>query len=217
VPPPTLGVNLDGLADSDDEEDPYTYLSIRTGELDTKATAILALGLIAENSGPAFTSDGHLKTSLSTLLSQTSYFHAKVAAECRGRDSRTTSYSRVALCVWRQVRREVVLALQRMVTAVVVGRTPAGKVLPAQLGLAAWLTSCRRADSVGPRGSDAARVAGPGHCPCVQLRGTPALPRPARARARSQGLTALGCGVPGPDAGGDDGRRCGSVRRFAEL
>lgn len=104
----TKAFDLGGLHDSedeDDDEDPFMYLKVRTGELDCKRTAALALGMLAQHSGPQFHADGHLELALNTLLGQAEYFHAKV-------------------------RREVVVALQRMVVAAVVGRLGVGATVP---------------------------------------------------------------------------------------
>jgi importin-4 len=67
------------LGDDEEDEEGETYLQIRTALLDVKRTAIIALGMIAENSGPAF--GQYLQNSLLVLLSKKDYFHSKIRIE----------------------------------------------------------------------------------------------------------------------------------------
>jgi len=84
-------------SEEEDEEGMYKFLNVRTAVLETKKSAILALGLIARHSGPTFTSNGHLEQSLPALLGQVEYWNAKI-------------------------RREVALACERMVMAAAIGK-----------------------------------------------------------------------------------------------
>jgi len=92
------GYDLSALNDEDeaDEDEDGTFLVVRTALLDSKRTACIALGMIAENTGPAFATGGHLAPALNALIGQREYFHDAV-------------------------RREVVTALARLVRAAVVG------------------------------------------------------------------------------------------------
>lgn len=75
------GVGNDDEDDEDDEEGGFRYMQIRTADLDSKRTAAIAVGMIAENTGSAFAAGGFLQPALQALLAQRNYFHDKVRRE----------------------------------------------------------------------------------------------------------------------------------------
>ena len=75
---------LNELEDDDDDDDHVLgpgFMEIRTGFLDAKRTAIMALGMIAEYSGPQFAQGGHLQKALPAVVEQIDYWNAKIRRE----------------------------------------------------------------------------------------------------------------------------------------
>jgi len=77
-----VGAGLDDEEeDEDGEEGGFHYLQVRTADLDSKRTACVALGMVAEHVGAAFASGGFLQPTLTGLLAQREYFHDAVRKE----------------------------------------------------------------------------------------------------------------------------------------
>ena len=82
------GFNLAGLGDSgdgdedddEDEDEGGQFMTVRTADLDAKRTAIIALGMIGEFSGPGF-AQNHLQGSFAALFAQREYFHEAIRLE----------------------------------------------------------------------------------------------------------------------------------------